>query len=99
MKNIFCCSNAHKELFPHNTRSSFDSYIDIHDLDYLEGDDIEAAIKSIAFDNKQSIELIPNINKPHFIIIQPIRDENKFLQFLNVNLGKNVEITGEEKAE
>ena len=29
MKNIFYCSNAHKELFSNNTRSNFNSYIDI----------------------------------------------------------------------
>ena len=54
MKNIFYCSNAHKELFSNNTRSNFNSYIDISDLNYLhDDDDIEATIKSITFDNKK----------------------------------------------
>ena len=58
MKNIFYCSNAHKELFSDNTRSTFNSYIDISDLNYLYGDDddIEATIKSITFDNKKSFK-------------------------------------------
>ena len=58
MKNIFYCSNAHKELFSDNTRSNFNSYIDISDLNYLYGDDddIEATIKSITFDNKKSFK-------------------------------------------
>ena len=55
MKNVFYCSNAHEELFNNNTRSSFNSYIDIHDLDYLHDDVIEAAIKSITFDNKTTV--------------------------------------------
>ena len=58
MKNIFYCSNANKELFSNNTRSSFNSYIDISDLNYLhDDDDIEATIKSITFDNKESFKI------------------------------------------
>ena len=58
MKNIFYCSNAHKELFSNNTRSNFNSYIDISDLNYLhDDDDIEATIKSITFDNKESFKI------------------------------------------
>ena len=73
MKNIFYCSNANKELFSDNTRSSFNSYIDINDLNYLNGeDDIEVAIKSIVFNNTQSIHIVPNLKRPHFIIVQEI---------------------------
>ena len=44
MKNIFYCSNAQGEMFPQNTRSKFDNYIDINHLSYLPSHDIEAAI-------------------------------------------------------
>ena len=58
MKNIFYCSNANKEFFSDNTRSNFNSYIDISDLNYLhDDDDIEATIKSITFDNKESLKI------------------------------------------
>ena len=57
--------------FSDNTRSHFNSYIDISDLDYLH-DDVEVAIKSIAFDNTQSIHILPNIKQPHFIIVQEV---------------------------
>ena len=53
MKNIFYCSNTQSDIFKHNTRSKFDSYIDISDLNYLPNQDLEAAIKSITFDNKR----------------------------------------------
>ena len=53
MKNIFYCSNTQQDLFPANTRSSFESFIDINDLDYLANDNIEAGVKSITFNNKR----------------------------------------------
>ena len=53
MKNIFYCSNAHKDIFNNNTRSKFECYIDINDLDYIPNHYIEAAIKSITYDNKR----------------------------------------------
>lgn len=40
-------------LFPKNTRSRFESFININDLDYLPEYNIEAAIKSITFDNRR----------------------------------------------
>ena len=80
MKNIFYSSNANKELFSDNTRSHFNSYIDISDLNYLH-DDIEVAIKSIAFDNTQSIHILPNIKQPHFIIVQEIPDNGVYPEF------------------
>ena len=73
MKNIFYCSNAHKELFSNNTRSNFNSYIDISDLNYLhDDDDIEATIKSITFDNKESFKIKLDRKRPHFIIKQKL---------------------------
>ena len=58
MKSIYYCSNTQSDIFPQNTRSKFESYIDINDLSYLPPTNIEAAIKSIIFDNKRS-EYLP----------------------------------------
>ena len=58
MKNIFYCSNAQGMTFPQNTRSKFDNYIDINHLSYLPSHDMEAAIKSITFDNKREEKLL-----------------------------------------
>ena len=68
MKNIFYCSNAHAEIFKKNTRSNFNSYIDIHHLEYLHDDDIEAAIKSITYDDKTAIRIEKNHMKPNIVI-------------------------------
>ena len=68
MKNIFYCSNAHAEIFKNNTRSNFNSYIDIHHLEYLHDDDIEAAIKSITYDDKTVVSIRKNLTKPNFMI-------------------------------
>ena len=46
------------DMFPQNTRSKFDSYIDVNDLEYISDNDIEAAIKSITFDNKREENLL-----------------------------------------
>ena len=68
MKNIFYCSNAHAEIFKNNTRSNFNSYIDIHHLEYLHDDDIEAAIKSITYDDKTFATIRSNLARPDLII-------------------------------
>ena len=68
MKNIFYSSNAHAEIFKNNTRSNFNSYIDIHHLEYLHDDDIEAAIKSITYDDKTFVAIRKNLTKPDLII-------------------------------
>ncbi len=93
MKNIFYCSNANKELFSDNTRSSFNSYIDINNLNYLNGeDDIEVAIKSIVFNNTQSIHIVPNLKRPHFIIVQEISNvEDSHPEFLTSPIIKILE--------
>ena len=87
MKNIFYCSNVHKELFDHNKRSSFNSYIDIHDLNYLQDDNIEAAIKSITFDNKTAIIIKLNQTKPNCVIKQRINNptSSELLQLFQAN--------------
>ena len=58
MKNIFYCSNAQGDIFPHNTRSKFNNYVDINHLNYLPSQNIEAAIKAITFDNKRDNRLL-----------------------------------------
>ena len=68
MKNIFYCSNAHDDIFTHNTRSNFHSYFDIHELDYLHDDDIEVAIKSITYDDKTSVRMQKDYLKPNIVI-------------------------------
>ena len=73
MKNIFYCSNAHAEIFNNNTRSCFNSYIDIHHLEYLHEDDIEAAIKSITYDDKTCVTIKINHLKPSIVIRHKIK--------------------------
>ena len=48
-RNIFYASNVQTDLFPNNTRTKFDQYIDINDLNYIK-DDIEVGISKISFD-------------------------------------------------
>ena len=68
MKNIFYCSNAHEDIFNNNTRSNFNSYFDIHHLEYLHDDDIEVAIKSITYDDKTTITIQKDYMKPNIVI-------------------------------
>ena len=81
-RNIFYASNTQSELFPYNTRTQFNQYVDVHNLDYIKQDDIEVAIKSIAFDNTQSIHILPTIEQPHIMIVQEITEEEPYKQFM-----------------
>ena len=45
MKNLIYCSSVQKELFTSNTRSLFQNYIDIDNLDHLRKGKIEVAVK------------------------------------------------------
>ena len=47
---IYFASNFQNELFPQNTRSKFECYIQPTDLNYITSQDVEIAIKSITFD-------------------------------------------------
>ena len=47
MKNLINCSNAQKDIFKFNTRSMFENYIDIDNLEYLPEGDIEVGVKKI----------------------------------------------------
>jgi len=96
-RNIFYASNTQSELFPYNTRTQFNQYIDVHNLDYIKQDDIEVAIKSIAFDNTQSIHILPTIIQPHFMIVQEISEEEPYLQFMRTILNNKGEKSGVKK--
>ena len=51
MRTIFFASNMQNDLFPGNTRTSFETFTNTRDLSYIASGDIELAIKSITFDN------------------------------------------------
>ena len=91
MKNIFYCSNANKELFSDNTRSTFNSYIDISDLNYLYGDDddIEATIKSITFDNKKSFKTNGALYGIRTNISDPTIRNNSYDNVISLFVGNN----------
>ena len=63
-------------------------------MNCIKQDDIEVAVKSNAFDNKESIHIVPNINQPHFIIIQPIPMQKLYVQFMESSLNEKVEKGG-----
>ena len=91
MKNIFYCSNAHEDIFINNTRSNFNSYIDIHHLEYLHDSNIEAAIKSITYDDKTVIRIEKNHMKPNIVIKHAI---DKFIkEIIDVKHG-DLEVEG-----
>ena len=96
-RNVFYASNTQSELFPYNTRTQFNQYVDVHNLDYIKQDDIEVAIKSIAFDNTQSIHILPTIIQPHFMIVQEISEEEPYLQFMRTILNNKGEKSGVKK--
>ena len=50
MKNIFYCSSVQKDIYAFNTRSMFQNYIDIDNLQYLPDGEIEVAVKEIIVD-------------------------------------------------
>ena len=85
-RNIFYASNTQSELFPYNTRTHFNQYVDVHNLDYIKQDDIEVAVKSIAFDNTQSIHILPTIEQPHIMIVQEISEEAPYKQYMRTIL-------------
>ena len=50
MKNLIYCSSIQKEIFTFKTRSLFQNYIYIDNLEYLPRGEIEVAVKKIIFD-------------------------------------------------
>ena len=97
-RNIFYASNTQSELFPYNTRTQFNQYVDVHNLDYIKQDDIEVAIKSIAFDNTQSIHILPTIEQPHIMIVQEISEEEPYKQFMRTILNTKGDKSGVKKS-
>ena len=93
-RNIFYASNTQSELFPYNTRTQFNQYVDVHNLDYIKQNDIEVAIKSIAFDNTQFIHILPTIEQPHIMIVQEISEEEPYKQFMRTILNTKGEKSG-----
>ena len=63
-------------------------------MDYIKEDDIEVAIKSIAFDNTQSIHIIPKLKQPHFMIVQEITEEREYIQFMRTVKNNKGETSG-----
>ena len=57
-KTIFYLSNSDSALYPENSRSKFNSYIEIDKLDYLPHEHIEAAISSVTYDNSREDTLL-----------------------------------------
>ena len=45
MKNLIYCSNVQNNIFKFNTRSMFQNYINIDNLEYLPEGDIEVSVK------------------------------------------------------
>ena len=93
-RNIFYASNTQSELFPYNTRTQFNQYVDVHNLDYIKQNDIEVAIKSIAFDNTQFIHILPTIEQPHIMIVQEISEEEPYTQFMRTILNTKGDKSG-----
>ena len=93
-RNIFYASNTQSELFPYNTRTQFNQYVDVHNLDYIKQNDIEVAIKSIAFDNTQFIHILPTIEQPHIMIVQEISEEEPYKQFMRTILNTKGDKSG-----
>ena len=69
-------------------------------MNYIKQDDIEVAVKSIAFDNNnQSLHITPNIKQPHFMIVQEVTaaEEHAYIQFMKTRLNKKGENSGIEQ--
>ena len=66
-------------------------------MNYIKQDDIEVAVKSIAFDNNnQSLHITP---QPHFMIVQEVTaaEEHAYIQFMKTRLNKKGEKSGIEQ--
>ena len=68
--------------------------MDVHDLNYFTQDDTEVGVKWIAFNNKQSIHIVSNINQPNVIIIQPMPKQQLYVQFMESTLNEKGEKSG-----
>ena len=76
MRAIYYCSNTQDDMFNHNTRFNFHSYIDVNHLEYITNDNVIVAVNSVSFDNSvQPIEINSNVTKPDLIVIQKVTSE------------------------
>ena len=72
---MFFTSNSHSKIYPANTQSKFCSQIDPKTIDYIERNNVTAAIKTITFENKFNA-LSNEYGKPSIIVIQErVREE------------------------
>ena len=78
MKCIYYNSNAHVDIFPANSKSNFNTYFDIHNLDYLEDDNIEAAIKSITYDDRTIVSLPSDKTEKVYAVKSNISDSTVY---------------------
>ena len=84
MKTIYFISNINPELFPNNTRSKFQNYIDINILNNLPSGSIEVALKSITFDNTVNGEVKDVVLGLQSDIIHPIINSSTWSQTLSM---------------
>ena len=68
-KNVYFTSTSHSDLFPKNSRSSFNCQIDENEFHYFDRNNISAAIKSITFDNNFNT-YEPKFGHANMVIIQ-----------------------------
>ena len=53
MRNIYFISNLHDDIYPHNTRSNFSTFIHPGCLQYISDGEIEAAVTGVSIDNSR----------------------------------------------
>ena len=53
MRNIYFISNLHDDIYPHNTRSNFSTFIHPSSLRYISDGPIEAAVTGVSLDNSR----------------------------------------------
>ena len=68
-RSVFYTSNSHSDIFPNNTRGSFENHIDENEFDYLDSKHLSVAIKSVTFENKFNA-VTSRFGYPNMIIIQ-----------------------------
>ena len=72
-RSVFYASNSHSDIFPNNTRGSFESHIDENEFDYLDSKRLSVAIKNVTFENKFSA-VTSRYGYPNMIVIQDLFD-------------------------
>ena len=67
MRTIYFASNFQNDLFPSNTRTKFESYIQPRDLNYISSGELEVAIKSITFEFELD-SILTKLNKSPYVL-------------------------------